>query len=213
MREAPRDDTLEGMYKTKLGNSEHLKTTLAPYNEDTAQKNEPTSCTRLKNTANKHLDQVTKDRHPMPETTELPVELPADGKQMAEVKAKTVNRDFVDNGWQKESAPKESHAVSNMTSPRMGKGKGKRDGSSSPSPGPRSPSKDSKHGKSEAKRNVPKGNSPSGKPNQLSCFQLPERNVHETVMRIIGIRPNVSNTRRMKVAKLGIVCFSSFGQQ
>ena len=106
MREAPRDDTLEGMYKTKLGNSEHLKTTLAPYNEHTAQKNEPTSCTRLKNTANKHLDQVTKDRNPMPETTELRVELPADRKQMAEVKAKTVNRDYVDNGWQKRKCTK-----------------------------------------------------------------------------------------------------------
>ena len=48
--------------------------------------------------------------------------------------------------------------------------KGKRDRPSSPSLGPRSLSKDSNDGKGAAKRNVPNVTSPSGKPNQPSCF-------------------------------------------
>ena len=49
MREAPKDDTLESMYNTKLNDSEQLKTTFALYNHDTVQLNESTSYTRLKN--------------------------------------------------------------------------------------------------------------------------------------------------------------------
>ena len=59
----------------------------------------------------------------MPETTDSRVVLPSDGKQRTEANAKTAKQETVDHGWQKESVPKESHAVSNMTLPRKAKGK------------------------------------------------------------------------------------------
>ena len=53
---------------------------------------------------------------------------------------------------------------------KKGRGEGKRDRLSSSSPGPRSQTKDSKDEKGATKGNVPKGTSPSGTPNQPSCF-------------------------------------------
>ena len=53
MREAPKDDTLESMYNTKLNDSEQLKTTFALYNHDTVQLNQQAT----------RLNQVTQDRN------------------------------------------------------------------------------------------------------------------------------------------------------
>ena len=41
----PKDEILESVYKRKLSDSEHLKTKFALCNQDTVQKNEPTSYT------------------------------------------------------------------------------------------------------------------------------------------------------------------------
>ena len=63
MRETPKDDMLESMEKQKFRDSEQLKTTFAMYNQDTVQKNEPMSHTRLNIMAKRYMDQVTKDRN------------------------------------------------------------------------------------------------------------------------------------------------------
>ena len=63
MREAPKDDSLESMYKTKLNDSEQLETTFAVCNQDTVQQNESTRYTRLKNMVKRYLDQTTQDRN------------------------------------------------------------------------------------------------------------------------------------------------------
>ena len=54
----------------------------------------------------------------MLERTGQRVQLPSDGKQSDRSKAKKENQEIADNGWQKESPPKESPAVSNTTSTR-----------------------------------------------------------------------------------------------
>ena len=59
MREAPKDGILESMYKTKLRDSEQLRSTPALYKHETVQKSEPTRYTRLKNMVKRYLDQVT----------------------------------------------------------------------------------------------------------------------------------------------------------
>ena len=46
----------------------------------------------------------------MPETTGQRVQLPSDGKQRTEAKAKTEKQEIVGDGWQTESASLESHA-------------------------------------------------------------------------------------------------------
>ena len=51
----------------------------------------------------------------MPETTGQRVELPSEGKRMKEARAMTEKLEGVGNGWQEEGAPKERHAVPNMT--------------------------------------------------------------------------------------------------
>ena len=65
LRKAPMDDILVSMNKTKLRDSEELRTTttLALFNQNTVHKNESTSYTRLKNMVNRYLDQLTKDRN------------------------------------------------------------------------------------------------------------------------------------------------------
>ena len=51
MREAPKDDTLESMYKTKLNDSQLLETTFVVYNQDTVQQNQQAT----------RLNQITQD--------------------------------------------------------------------------------------------------------------------------------------------------------
>ena len=46
---------LESIYKTKLRDSEQLKTTFAPYNQDTVHKNELRSYARLEESGKKVL--------------------------------------------------------------------------------------------------------------------------------------------------------------
>ena len=53
MREAPEDDTLESMYKTKLNDSQLLETTFVLCNQDTVQQNQQGT----------RLIQVTQDRN------------------------------------------------------------------------------------------------------------------------------------------------------
>ena len=62
VKETPNGKILGSMYKTGLRDSEQFKS-FALYNQDTVEKNEPASNTRLKNMAKKHLDQKTKDRN------------------------------------------------------------------------------------------------------------------------------------------------------
>ena len=51
----------------------------------------------------------------MPETTRQRVELLSEGRRMKEARAMTEKPDGAGNEWQKESVPKECHAVPNMT--------------------------------------------------------------------------------------------------
>ena len=60
MREAPKDDTLESMCKTKLNDSEQLETTFAVYNQDTVQRNQ--QATRLNQAAQDRNFDARKDR-------------------------------------------------------------------------------------------------------------------------------------------------------
>ena len=53
MREAPKDDTLESMYKTKLNDSQLLETTFVLCNQDTVQQNQQGT----------RLNQITQDRN------------------------------------------------------------------------------------------------------------------------------------------------------
>ena len=103
-------------------------------------------------------------------TTGQRMQLPWDGNQRTEAEAKTESPNVADNGWQNESAPKDGHAVSGMTPARMAKGKGKRDRPCCRSPEQRSQSEDKKDGTGATKGNVLKGTSPSGEPNEPSCF-------------------------------------------
>ena len=48
-------------------------------------------------------------------TTGQRMQLPSDGKQRTEAKAKKESPKIVDKGWQRGRAAKESHAVSDMT--------------------------------------------------------------------------------------------------
>ena len=54
---------MQNIHKTKLRDSEQFKTTFALYTQDTVQKNESTSHTRMKNMVKKYLDQMTKDQN------------------------------------------------------------------------------------------------------------------------------------------------------
>ena len=90
----------------------------------------------------------------MPETTGQRVELPSEGKRMKEARAMTEKPEGAGNEWQKESAPKECHAVSKHDINKKSRGRGKRDRLSSPSPGPRSHGKDSKDEKRCNKRKM-----------------------------------------------------------
>ena len=49
------------------------------------------------------------------------MQLPSDGKQRIEGKAKKESPMIVDSGWHRERAPKESHAVSNNDVNKKGK--------------------------------------------------------------------------------------------
>ena len=92
----------------------------------------------------------------MPDTTEQQVELPPNGKQRTQAKTKTEKQKIVVTSKVLQRRVIQSQ---NMTSPRKAKA----------SLGPRLQNKDSKHGKSAAQGSIPKGTSPSGKPNQPSC--------------------------------------------
>ena len=123
VRETPKHNTLKGMYGQTFMESEQLKTTNALFNQNTVQKNEPTNCTLLKNMSKGTSIRWRRIEIPMPETTGQRVELPSQGKHMTEAKEKTGKQEVVDNDWRKERAPKESHAMSNMTWARKAKAK------------------------------------------------------------------------------------------
>ena len=122
----------------------------------------------------------------MPETTGQRVQLPSDGKQRTEAKAKTEKtgdcRRWLANG---KCFKGESCGFKHDMN-KKGEGKGKRDRPSSPWPGPRSQNKDSKDGTGAAKGKVPKGTSPSGKPNQPSCFSYLKENSVRSRKRLLA---------------------------
>ena len=90
-REAPKDEILESKNKTKLTDSEQLKTTFDLYNQDTALKNEPTSHTHWKNMSKGTWIRQRKIDISMPATTESRVERPSDGKPRREAKRRREN--------------------------------------------------------------------------------------------------------------------------
>ena len=127
--------------------------------------------------------------------------VPSDGKQETPKKAKTENLETADDGQQKEGVPDENHAVSHTTSTSKAK-KGKRDRPNSLSLGPRSQAKRVKTAKLEL---VTKDTSSFKKNDSASVNQVSddlERADARNRCAIDGIRPNVSSTRRSKVANL-----------
>ena len=124
------------------------------------------------------------------------MQLPSDGNQTTEAKAKKESPKILDNLWQKER----SHKKKSCSFKHDINKKGKRDRPSSSSPEPRSQSKDSKDGKGASKGTAPKGTSPFGTPNLPSCFNFPKGKC--TSHAILGLCPNVPSTKWMKVANL-----------
>ena len=115
MMPTPSENILESMYQTSCEIRNNQRRPVALHNQDTLKKNEPASYSRLKNMVKKYVDQKTKDRNFMPEMAGRRVELQSDKQVMTEVKAKAGNKGIEISGWLKDSAPKETHAVSNMT--------------------------------------------------------------------------------------------------
>ena len=62
MNKIPEDGTLENENKMSFRDSEQLKSTLALKTQDTMQRKEQPSCTRLIDTLRRFLDQTMKDR-------------------------------------------------------------------------------------------------------------------------------------------------------
>ena len=179
MREALKDDTLESMCKTKLNDSEQLETTFAVYNQDTVQQNQQAT----------RLNQITQDRNfdARKDRTASGVHI----RRKADERSK--NNDGITGGCRQWVA----------------KGKCSKGASCSSSPGPRSQGKDRKDEKRCNKRKSPKRHQSVWYTKSAFVFQQSEGKVHETVMQLLASRPNVSNTRRMKVVNLGKVCVSS----
>ena len=154
MRDAPKDDILENMFKTKPTYSEQLKTITALYNQDAAQENEPTRYTRLKNMVKRYLNQVTKDRNINASNA---IRRKADDRRDSEEGKPGDCRQRLANGMCSTGGSCSfKHDIG-----KKDKGKGKRDRRSSPSLEQRSQSKDSKYGKRASEGKVPKGTSPS----------------------------------------------------
>ena len=87
LKETPNEDILEGQHKTRLRDSEQFKATFALHNQDTAQKNEPASSSRLQNWSSNPWTKGRRIETSMPEMTGPRVELQSDEKVMTEAKS------------------------------------------------------------------------------------------------------------------------------
>ena len=58
----PSDIVQEGLYKSKLQDSDQLQTVLALYDQETVRNNGQTSCSRLKTSEKLHIDEMMRTR-------------------------------------------------------------------------------------------------------------------------------------------------------
>ena len=163
MREAPKDDTLESMYKTKLNDSQLLETTFVLCNQDTVRWNQQGT----------RLNQITQDRNFDARKDRTASGVPI--RRKADERSK--NNDGITGGCRqwvaKGKCSKGASCSSKHDTDKKNRGRGKRDRPSSPSPGPRSQGKDHKDEKSCNKRKSPQ--------------KAPVRLVHQISLRVSAI--------------------------
>ena len=159
-----------------------MTTTLALDNQDNVQTEEQTRYTRFKKMAQRYLDQVTKDRNFVDRNDKAAnaatIRRTSEDTSKNEERKSQYVRQWLTKG---KCSSGESCSFKHDISMK-GKGKSRRDRPSSQSLEPRSQSKDSKEEKVQLK--------------EKSTAKHQTRNRHA----IFGIRPHVSNIRRMKVA-------------
>ena len=176
MREAPKDDTLESMYKTKLNDSQLLETTFVLCNRDTVQQNQQAT----------RLNQITQDRNFDARKDRTASGVPI--RRKADERSK--NNDGITGGCRqwvaKGKCSKGASCSSKHDIDKNSRGKGKRDRPSSPSPGPRSQGKDNKDEKRCNKRKSPKKAPVRLVHKSAFVFQQSEGKVHETVMQLLA---------------------------
>ena len=126
----------------------------------------------------------SKDETSMPEMTGRRVELQSDEKMMTEVKKKRGQKKKVSviGGWLKDSAPKETHAVTNMTRERRANGKA----NVLLPPGPRSLKGRQQKWERSLKRKSFERHQPVWKHGPTFVLQVPRKKVHETVLRSLA---------------------------
>ena len=187
------------MYETKLNDSQLSETTFVLCNQDTVQQNQQGA----------RLNQITQDRNFDARKDRTASGVPI--RRKADERSK--NNDGITGGCRqwvaKGKCSKGASCSSKHDINKKSRGKGKRDRPSSPSQGPRSQGKDNKDEKRCNKRKSPKRHQSVWFSKSAFVFQQSEGKVHETVMQLLASRPNVSNTRRMKVVNFGKVCVSS----
>ena len=199
MREAPKDDTLESMCKTKLNDSEQLETTFVLCNQDTVQQNQQGA----------RLNQVTQDRNFDARKDRTASGVPI--RRKADERSK--NNDGITGGcrqWvakgkcskgascsSKHDIDKKAEVKANVIDQVLLR----RDHDHK--------AKTIKMKKGATKGKVPQGTSPSGTPNQPSVFQQCEGKVHETVMQLLASARMCQTQGRMKVVNFGKVCVLS----
>ena len=168
-----------------------LRTIFARYNQDTVQKIEPESCTRLKNVVQKYLNQ--KDRT----ASGAPVRRKGNERSRRENRKQgDCNLRLVEGHCSKGDSCSSKHELGSK-----GNAKGKHDRPRSLSAGSRAPRCDSKDGEKECViRKSPERHQSVWKREAASVLQLLEKAVHEGVLSLLAPSRHVSTLRMTPTA-------------